>query len=75
MSVTLRVEDMSCEGCENIVENALEEVYGVESADANRESGTVEVEGDVETPDLLDAIDYAGYSGEVFDDEDDEPEV
>ncbi|MFB6085768.1 MAG: heavy-metal-associated domain-containing protein [Halodesulfurarchaeum sp.] len=64
MSSTLRVPDMSCDGCEDIVQNALEEVTGVESANADHEAGTVDVEGDAATGDLIDAVDYAGYSVE-----------
>ena len=70
MSITLRVEDMSCEGCEDIVENALEEVSTVESAEADEEAGTVVVEGDADVQDLLDAVDYAGYSAEPAEDAD-----
>ena len=70
MSVTLHVEDMSCEGCEDIVENALEEVSSVESAEADEEAGTAVVEGDADLQDLLDAVDYAGYSAEPTEDAD-----
>jgi copper chaperone CopZ len=70
MSITLRVEDMSCEGCEDILENALEEVSAVQSADADEEAGTVVVDGDPDVQDLLDAVDYAGYSAEPASDGD-----
>lgn len=65
MPTTLRVADMSCDGCEDIVETALEDVTGVESASADQEAGTVVVEGDAAVEDLLDAVDYAGYSAEI----------
>ncbi|AOW80338.1 heavy metal transport/detoxification protein [Halodesulfurarchaeum formicicum] len=79
MSITLRVEDMSCDGCEDIVETALEEVSGVEEASADHEANTAVVEGDADVEDLLDAVDYAGYSAEFqpedeTDDEGDESE-
>ncbi|MDR5657073.1 heavy-metal-associated domain-containing protein [Halodesulfurarchaeum sp. HSR-GB] len=64
MSITLRVEDMSCDGCEDIVETALEEVSGVEEASADHEANTAVVEGDADVEDLLDAVDYAGYTAE-----------
>ena len=64
MSITLHVEEMSCDGCEDIVETALEEVSGVESASADHEASTVVVEGDASVEDLIDAVDYAGYSAE-----------
>jgi copper chaperone CopZ len=64
MPITLAVADMSCDGCEDIIETALEEVRGVESASADHEDGTAVVEGDPEIQDLLDAVEYAGYSAE-----------
>jgi copper chaperone CopZ len=65
MSITLRVDDMSCEGCEDIVEGALEEVSGVESVEADEEAGTAVVEGDADLSALQDAVDHAGYEAEV----------
>lgn len=65
MSITLSVSDMTCEGCEDIVENATTEVRGVDSASADRHDGTVVVEGDATTQDIIDAIDYAGYEATV----------
>ncbi|MFC7166497.1 heavy-metal-associated domain-containing protein [Halospeciosus flavus] len=58
---TLSVEGMTCEGCEDIVENALSEVDGVEDAEADREEGVATVEGDANTEDLVQAVDFAGY--------------
>ncbi|QIB76499.1 heavy-metal-associated domain-containing protein [Halogeometricum borinquense] len=57
------ITGMSCPGCERTVETALKSVDGVRRADANRESGTVEivVEDDVSDDDLGDAIYSAGY--------------
>ena len=68
MSTTLQVDDMSCDGCEDIVETALEEVSGVESAEADHEAGTAVVEGTAEHTALTDAVDHAGYSAEVAED-------
>ncbi|MFW6004188.1 MAG: heavy-metal-associated domain-containing protein [Halodesulfurarchaeum sp.] len=73
MSITLRVPDMSCDGCEDIVQNALEEVSGVESATADHEAGTAIVEGEAPTGDLVDAVDYAGYSAEEVSESEVEP--
>ena len=75
MPTTLRVEDMSCDGCEDIVETALEEVTGVESASADQETSTAVIEGDAEVDDLLDAVDYAGYSAELQPESGAEPEA
>ncbi len=69
MATTLRVTDMSCEGCEDIVVDALEEVAGVESATADHEANVAEVDGDADVTDLIDAVDYAGYSAEAIPDE------
>jgi copper chaperone CopZ len=70
---TLSVQGMSCEGCEEIVENSLEEVSGVESASADRESDTVTVEGDAPEADLIEAVEFAGYeAGDDAEESDDE---
>lgn len=61
MATEITVEEMTCEGCEDIVEDALENVSGVESAEADRESDVATVEGDAETDDLVEAVDMAGY--------------
>ncbi|MFW5965688.1 MAG: heavy-metal-associated domain-containing protein, partial [Halodesulfurarchaeum sp.] len=53
-----------CEGCEEIVENALEDVRSVESVAVDREAGTAVVDGDPNLQDLIDAVDYAGYTAE-----------
>jgi copper chaperone len=80
-STTLSVGGMSCDGCEEIVEDALEEVAGVESAEADHEEGSATVEGDADIGDLVEAVDFAGYEGaadseggegEADDDEDEE---
>ncbi|MFW5920047.1 MAG: heavy-metal-associated domain-containing protein [archaeon] len=62
MSITVTVTDMSCDGCEDIVEGAVEDVSGVESVEADRESESVTVEGDVDVDAVVEAIDFAGYS-------------
>jgi copper chaperone CopZ len=67
MATTITVNDMSCDGCEDIVENALEEVDGVESAEADRESATATVEGDADAQELVEAVDFAGYDAEAGD--------
>ncbi len=52
---------MSCEGCEQSVEDALEGVSGVEDATADRESETATVEGDADEAALVQAVEDAGY--------------
>lgn len=61
MATEITVEDMTCEGCEDIVEDALENVSGVDSVEADRDSDTVTVEGDANVDELVEAADMAGY--------------
>lgn len=61
MAIELTVESMTCEGCEDIVESALEDVDGVESAEADRNEDVAVVEGDAAVEDLVEAVDMAGY--------------
>jgi len=60
---TLSVTGMSCNGCEQNVENALQNVEGVSRVDADHEGDTVEVvaENDVANEDIEAAIEDAGY--------------
>jgi len=62
MTMEITVEDMTCDGCEDIVEDAVEGVSGVEDADADREADLVTVDGDADRDDVLEAVDMAGYS-------------
>lgn len=62
MSTTITVEGMSCAGCEESVEAALEDVSGVTEAAADRESERATVEGDAPRADLVAAVEDAGYS-------------
>jgi copper chaperone CopZ len=62
MAVTLTVEGMSCEGCEQTVEDALTTVEGVENAHADRTSNSATIEGDAATDALVDAVNEAGYT-------------
>lgn len=55
------VDGMSCGGCEQAVEEALEGVDGVTAATADRESASATVQGTAETGALVAAIDDAGY--------------
>jgi copper chaperone len=54
---------MSCNGCEQNVENALTTLDGVTRVDADHEGDTVEVvaDEDVADDDLRAAIERAGY--------------
>jgi copper chaperone len=68
MTRTLTIDGMGCDGCEDIVENALTDLDGVEDASADHEDGTATVEGDADSDDLLEAVEFAGYDGEFASD-------
>ncbi|MEF8774203.1 MAG: cation transporter [Halobacteriales archaeon] len=61
MATELAVESMTCEGCEDSVESALEDVEGGKSAAADRHEDVAVVEGDAAVEDLVEAVDMAGY--------------
>ena len=62
MTLTITVEGMSCEGCEDAVETALGDVAGVTEARADRERAVAEVEGDADLAGLVAAVEDAGYT-------------
>jgi copper chaperone len=62
---TFNVADMSCGHCKAAVEAGLNELPGVERANADVARGTVEIsydEGTLTTKDLEGAIEQAGYT-------------
>jgi len=62
---TLAVGGMTCTGCEDRIEKALDSVTGVESVTADHESGIVAVVIDdalVSGPDVRSTIEKLGYS-------------
>ncbi|QSG09991.1 heavy-metal-associated domain-containing protein [Halapricum desulfuricans] len=61
MSLTLTVEGMSCEHCEQAVVEALEAVDGVTGASADHEADVAEVDGSADTAELVAAVADAGY--------------
>jgi len=65
MATTLTVEGMGCSGCEDIVENALTDVAGVEDANAEEVAGTATVEGTAVPADLVETVEVAGYEATV----------
>jgi len=60
---TLAVTGMSCDGCEQNVENALQSLDGVSRVEADHRDDTVDivVDDDVADSDLTAAIEGAGY--------------
>ncbi len=61
MTRVLTVEGMSCGHCEASVEEAIESLPGVTSVEADHESDTVTVDGDVDDDELRAAVAEAGY--------------
>ena len=58
----LRVEGMSCTGCEETVSNVVRRVEGVHRVDADHETGAVAITADDGTEaDVKQAIHDAGY--------------
>ena len=61
MSQTITVDGMSCEHCEQSVEEALASVQGVQSVEVDLDAAQATIEGDAATQDLITAVDEAGY--------------
>lgn len=62
MEVTLNVEGLMCPKCEARVKKALEALAGVESAVADRTTGTAVIKGEsLDTAVLKSAVEEAGY--------------
>ena len=57
----LEVHGMSCEGCEETVEEALQTVAGVTTVRVDHESDSVAVEGNANLSDLVAAVEDTGY--------------
>ena len=63
MATEITVEGMTCEGCEEVVEDALGMADGVESASADRNEDVAVVEGDADVEELVAKVELAGYQG------------
>lgn len=61
--ITLKVNGMMCEGCENRVKNALKDIEGVENVIADHTTGTVTVTANNETLEskIKETIEDIGY--------------
>ncbi|WP_135666907.1 heavy-metal-associated domain-containing protein [Halorhabdus rudnickae] len=62
MTQTITVEGMTCEHCEQTVEEALRDVSGVTDATADREAEQASVDGDADVMALVQAVEDAGYT-------------
>ena len=65
MSTTITVEGMSCEHCEQTVEEALRGVAGVTDARVDREAAQAVVDGEADATALVAAVEDAGYTAEA----------
>ncbi len=69
MSEEITVTGMTCEGCESVVETALEMADGVESADADRYEDVAVVETadaiEVDRETLASKVELAGYDASL----------
>lgn len=61
MATELTVTDMTCEGCEAVVETAIEMADGVDAADADRREQLVTVEGALDEDEVTERVRMAGY--------------
>jgi len=76
-SVDLAIEGMSCASCVSKVEKALNAVPGVTRASVNlaTERAHVELAGQVETAELVKAVEKAGYEARSLNDRSDEAQA
>ena len=55
------VHGMTCDGCEAAVEDALSDLPGVVSVDADSDADVVTIEGAAERDEVAAAVEAAGY--------------
>ncbi|MCX2819822.1 cation transporter [Haladaptatus sp. F3-133] len=61
----IKIRGMSCEGCEENVEDAISGIDGVRSVRADRDTDTATVEGDADEDAIAEAVEEAGYEVET----------
>ena len=62
MTTTITVEGMTCEHCEQTVDEALHGVEGVSEVTVDREDERASVDGDADPDELVRAVEDAGYT-------------
>lgn len=65
MSITLTIAGMSCEHCEQTVDEALSGVDGVTEVTVDRASSAATIHGDTDVKALVSAVERAGYTVEA----------
>lgn len=63
--VKIKVEGMSCQHCKAAVEQALQDVLGVEGVDVSLDEGFAVVRGNPNPEELVEAVKEAGYAAKV----------
>ena len=60
----LKVEGMSCGGCEKRIENAVGDIKNVKKVEANHEDGTVKIESkkELDMEEVKEKIENLGYT-------------
>lgn len=67
--INLLIDGMSCASCVNRVQNALQQVNGVNQARVNLAERSALVTGDADPDALIDAVKNAGYAAELITDD------
>lgn len=59
----IKVSGMECSGCENRIKNALSAIEGIETVDANHETGivTIKTNDEISQETLEETIDNLGF--------------
>ena len=65
MTTTITVDGMSCEHCEQTVEEALQGVSDVSDAHADHKAESATIEGDPDSAAIVRAVEDAGYEASV----------
>lgn len=63
--VKIKIEGMSCQHCKAAVEQALQDVLGVEGVDVSLDEGFAVVRGNPNSEELVEAVKEAGYAAKV----------
>lgn len=60
--INLKIEGMTCGGCQAKVQKALEAVEGVNEVQINLAAGDARIEGNADQTQLVAAVEAVGYS-------------
>ena len=57
-----KINGMKCDGCVEVIENAIKKLPGIETVEVDLESSMAVVKGVANAESISDAIDNAGYN-------------